>query len=74
MGGEEQQVSKVKLVCPIKWETEKWFEQRSKRSSPHPPTPSPQKFGLSLIRLATSFVRIYGERGSQFIFRLSFLK
>ena len=39
----------------------------SKRFSPHPPTPSPQKFGVSLIRLDSFIVRIYGERGSPVI-------
>ena len=34
--------------------------------TPRPPTP--QKFGLSLIRLDSFFVRSHEERGSQIIF------
>ena len=34
--------------------------------TPRPPTP--QKFGLSFVRLDSLIVRIYGERGSQIIF------
>ena len=32
--------------------------------TPDPPDPSPQKFGVSLIKLNSVFVRIYGERGA----------
>ena len=36
------------------------------RISPHPrpPDPSPQKFGVSLIKFDSGIVRIYGERGA----------
>ena len=34
------------------------------RGFPLTPDPSPQKFGVSLIRLDTGNVRIYGERGA----------
>ena len=34
------------------------------RGFPLTPNPSPQKFGVSLIRLDSGNVRIYGERGA----------
>ena len=34
------------------------------RGFPLTPDPSPQKFGVSLIKLDSVFVRIYGERGA----------
>ena len=34
------------------------------RGFPLTPNPSPQKFGVSLIKLGSVFVRIYGERGA----------
>lgn len=35
--------------------------------SPHPPTPSPHKFGLSLTPMGHWLVRIFGERGSVWV-------
>ena len=65
MGGEEQKgfYQYITMVCFLS-KSQNQARVFYKRFSPHPPTPSPQKFGVSLIKSNSGIVRIYGGRGS----------
>ena len=62
MGGEEQWASLVGHLFSPKCKIGRVFLVRG---FPLTPDPSPQKFGVSLIRLGSLTVRIYGERGAR---------